>query len=82
MPASTAATTGNATIDCRPRALMIWPGLDRDKLRRTHGDPVRVARLVEQRTRLPIEAIIGLLTGRPVDAGAQPSAAHEDRIKR
>jgi hypothetical protein len=62
----TTATPG-AAIDCRARALAIWPGLDRDKLRRTHGDPVRVARLVEQRTRLPVEAIIGLLTTQPVD---------------
>ena len=71
MPATTAATPQiAAATDYRARALAIWPGLDRDKLRRTQGDPLRIARLVEHRTRLPVEAIVGLLTGRPVDGGA------------
>lgn len=61
-------------IDARARALALWPGLDRDKLRRTQGDPVRIARLVEQRTRLPVEAIIGLLTGVPVDDSTEAAA--------
>jgi hypothetical protein len=70
MPAITAATRqAPAATDYRARALTIWPGLDRDKLRRTQGDPVRIARLVEHRTRLPVEAIVSLLTGRPVDKG-------------
>jgi hypothetical protein len=51
------------TLDCRARALALWPGLDRTRLRRTGGDPVRIARLVGRRTTLPIEAILGLLTG-------------------
>jgi hypothetical protein len=51
------------TLDCGARALALWPGLDRARLRRTGGDPVRVARLVGHRTTLPIEAILGLLTG-------------------
>jgi hypothetical protein len=71
MPVVTATTAKGHAIDCRARALAIWPGLDRAKLRRTQGDPVRVARLVEQRTRLPVEAIIGLLTGRPMDKVAE-----------
>jgi hypothetical protein len=82
MPAITAATPGIAAVDCRARALAIWPGLDREKLRRTQGDPVRVARLVEQRTRLPVEAIIGLLTGRPVDLPVEASTHGEARISR
>jgi hypothetical protein len=52
-----------AGLDCRSRALAIWPGLDTRKLRRTGGDPVRIARLVERRTALPLEAIVKLLTG-------------------
>lgn len=48
--------------DCRTRALLLWPKLDRAKLRRTNGDPARVARLVEQRTRLPYDDILSLLT--------------------
>jgi len=51
--------------DARSRALAIWPGLDRTKLARTCGDPNRVARLVERRTSLPREAILGMLGVRP-----------------
>jgi hypothetical protein len=62
---------GPAPIDCRSRALALWPGLDTQKLRRTHGEPERVARLVERRTRLPLEVIIAMLS-RP--AGEAPDA--------
>jgi len=54
-----------ARTDVRIRALALWPGLDRQKLRRTQGDPNRVARLVARRTTLPPEAIVALLTGEP-----------------
>jgi hypothetical protein len=62
-----------AHTDFRVRALAIWPGLDRQKLRRTRGDPIRIARLVEHRTRLSIEAIVSLLTGQPVETTARGS---------
>ena len=52
------------------RALLIWPGLDRARLRRTHGDPWKIARLVARRTSLPIESILSLLMGIRVDADA------------
>lgn len=51
-------------VDVRARALMLWPRLDRRKLARTRGDPARIARLVERRTALSREAIIGILEGR------------------
>lgn len=51
--------------DVRSRALAIWPGLDRTKLTRTCGDPHRVARLVERRTTLSHDAILGMLGVRP-----------------
>ncbi len=54
--------------DVRSRALAMWPGLDRKKLRRTCGDPTRVARLVERRTALSRETIIGILEGRAAAA--------------
>jgi hypothetical protein len=38
-----------------------WPRLDPGKLRRTHGDPRRIARLVARRTALPAEAILLIL---------------------
>jgi hypothetical protein len=76
MPSLIAVAEPVARTDFKARALAIWPGLDRQKLRRTHGDPVRIARLVEHRTRLPIEAIVSLLTGQPLDN------AGEERVDR
>jgi hypothetical protein len=55
------------------RALLIWPGLDRTRLRRTHGDPWKIAGLVADRTALSIEAILTLLMG--IDAAAGRSGA-------
>ena len=48
--------------DYRARALVLWPRLDPDRLRRTRGDVMRIARLVERRTSCSIEIIIGMLT--------------------
>jgi hypothetical protein len=47
---------------CSARALALWPGLDRARLVRTHGDPTRIARLVTRRTALGPEAVIALIT--------------------
>jgi hypothetical protein len=44
------------------RALAIWPGLDRDRLARTRGDPARITRLVTRRTSLSAESIFAVLT--------------------
>jgi hypothetical protein len=76
MPSLISVPESIAQTDFKARALAIWPGLDRQKLWRTHGDPVRIARLVEHRTRLPIEAIVSLLTGQPVDTTG------EERVER
>jgi hypothetical protein len=43
------------------RALALWPRLDREKLRRTDGDPWRIARLVARRTALSAETILLIL---------------------
>lgn len=45
------------------RALSLWPGLDRRKLGRTHGDPKRIARLVAPRSGLLPDEIVELLIG-------------------
>lgn len=55
----------DGVVDARARALAMWPGLDRRKLARTCGDPVRIARLIERRTALPRDSIIGILEGGP-----------------
>ena len=68
-----------ASVSYRLRALRIWPGLDRERLRRTHGDPWRIARLVETRTSLTMEAILVLLMGPDIDArlaGGRPHDRH------
>jgi hypothetical protein len=49
------------TVDCRARALVLWPGIDPSRLRRTNGEPERVARLIERRTVLSHETIVALL---------------------
>ncbi|MDA8238033.1 MAG: hypothetical protein M0T75_09165 [Chloroflexi bacterium] len=43
------------------RALALWPRLDPEKLRRTRGDPRRIARLVARRTALSVETILLIL---------------------
>ena len=45
----------------RRRALAIWPRLDRAALRRAGEDVDRVASIVERRSSLPRESIIGIL---------------------
>jgi hypothetical protein len=58
--------TPSGTLDgtaMKRRALSVWPGLDRRKLQRTHGDPRRIARLVETRSGLLFDEILALLVG-------------------
>jgi hypothetical protein len=54
--------------DYRARALALWPRLDGERLRRTGGDVVRIARLVERRTSCSLETIIGMLTRESKDS--------------
>jgi hypothetical protein len=68
----TVAVDARSSADCRPRALALWPGIDRARLRRTRGEPRRVARLIEQRTRLPFEVIVAMLTGEPIAQDVAP----------
>jgi hypothetical protein len=44
------------------RALLLWPRLERAKLRRAADDPRRIAELVARRTSQPFEAILAMLT--------------------
>ena len=43
------------------RALALWPRLNARLVRRCHGDPWRIAKLVSRRTSLPLETIVGML---------------------
>lgn len=49
------------------RALALWPRLDAARLRRAKGDPIRIARLVQERTMLSFEDILALLGVAPAD---------------
>jgi hypothetical protein len=44
------------------RAMLLWPRLDRAKLRRIANDPIRIAEMVERRTSLPFDSILAMLT--------------------
>ena len=51
-----------AAAAMRRRALAMWPRLDPTALRRCGDDAACIAGLVERRSALPLEAIIGILT--------------------
>ena len=61
---ATRATQGPAPVrpDLCARALVLWPRLDRARLTRTKGDPIRIARLVTHRTALTFDCIVAILT--------------------
>ena len=44
------------------RALLLWPRLDRAKIRKVADNPVRIAEIVERRTSQPFDAILAMLT--------------------
>jgi hypothetical protein len=46
------------------RALLIWPRLDRRRLRRIGEEPMKIARLVARRTNLSVETIQAMIVGR------------------
>ncbi len=63
------------------RALLLWPRLDRSRLRRCADDPVRIAEVVASRTSQPFDAILAMLIRhvaalRPV---TRPAMAWGDR---
>ena len=44
------------------RAMLLWPRLDRAKIRRFADDPARIAEIVEARTSQPYDVILAMLT--------------------
>ena len=51
------------------RAMLLWPRLDRAKIRKVADDPARIAEIVERRTSQPFDVILAMLT-------KQSAAAH------
>jgi hypothetical protein len=44
------------------RALLLWPRLERARIRRFADDPARIAEIVERRTSQPYDVILAMLT--------------------
>ncbi len=62
-PASEIAARSRRSDDMYvERALLLWPRLDRAKIRRYAGNPTRIAEIVERRTAQPFEVILAMLT--------------------
>lgn len=59
-----AAVTRTSGIDYARRALALWPGLDRSRLRRAGCDPRRIVRLVGERSAESPAVILAMLQGR------------------
>jgi hypothetical protein len=44
------------------RAMLLWPRLERAKIRRVADDPCRIAEIVARRTKQPCDVILAMLT--------------------
>ena len=42
--------------------MLLWPRLDRAKLRKVADDPARIAEMIERRTSQPYDVILAMLT--------------------
>ena len=61
-PAATATEPVEAPDPCfADRAMLLWPRLDRARIRRIADDPARIAKLVQNRTSQPYEVILAML---------------------
>ena len=67
--------TRPATRDSRyvERALLLWPRLERAKLRKYADDPARIAELVVRRTSQPYEAVLAMITRQSPALSPRPS---------
>ncbi len=61
----------------RAAALLLWPRLDPDGVRRAGDDPVRLGRLAERRTGIPLDRIVAMLER--AAAAFPDDAAHRRR---
>src|ERR1035437_410999 len=54
-------TRRSATSGYLERAMLLWPRLDRARIRRVANDPARIAEIVQRRTSPPAEGVFGLV---------------------
>src|ERR1035437_7443114 len=61
------------------RAMLLWPRLDRAKIRKVADDPTLIAEIVERRTSQPFEVILAMLTkqARPLTASTDDSSGFD-----
>lgn len=61
------------------RAMLLWPRLERAKIRRVADDPYRIAEIVERRTSQPYEVILAMLTKQspPITAPTEETAGFD-----
>jgi hypothetical protein len=59
--------------------MLLWPRLDRAKIRKVADNPVRIAEIVEHRTSQPFDAILAMLTKHApaLTAPTEPSPGFE-----
>jgi hypothetical protein len=59
--------------------MLLWPRLDRARLRRVADDPARIAEIIERRTSQPYDSILAMLTREspPLSAPTNVSAGFE-----
>ena len=56
--------------------MLLWPRLDKARLRRIAADPARMAGLIERRTSQPYDVILAMLT-RETDGLAEPAGSSD-----
>ncbi|MGD0248363.1 MAG: hypothetical protein ABSB75_04845 [Candidatus Limnocylindrales bacterium] len=59
--------------------MLLWPRLERAKIRRVADDPYRIAEIVERRTSQPYEVILAMLTKQspPITAPTEETAGFD-----
>jgi len=61
-PRAARSAVRQATTSYLERAMLLWPRLDRAKIRRVAENPARIAEIVERRTSQPYDVILAMLT--------------------
>ncbi len=62
LPLAGARPDGPTTSCYVERAMLLWPRLDRTRLRRVADNPARMAEIIERRTSQPFDVILAMLT--------------------
>ena len=62
VPRAVRRSQGKIASPYLERAMLLWPRLDRARLRKIADNPKRIAEIVERRTSQPFEVILAMLT--------------------